>query len=260
MARALRALTQPVDVLACVPSSVFRTCRESEFRASFPPPRGARTHRDAGARQLLPARMLTGRYPVGEADGLPPYLTSQGQTRAADAAERIRLVDGSITEYLRTRPSRSVDGFALSNIAEWLDDWRARCPVRRGRPHGQTRARASSSEISSDGRRFPERWRHVLIEWPQVWRRADSARPQHGPAARGRVRGGERRRMTIAIAPSRPLVRRATPDDNAALIELAAACPMDGDVGAAHRPRPRFLCAQSPSRRAMGRWHRGRRG
>ena len=37
--------------------------------------------------------------------------------------------------------------------------------------------------------------------------------------------------MTAALALARPLVRRATPNDNEALIELAAACPMEGDLG-----------------------------
>jgi S-adenosylmethionine-diacylglycerol 3-amino-3-carboxypropyl transferase len=65
--------------------------------------------------------MLSGRYPVAEPEGVPPYLTRQGVARAADAAEKLSLVDGSLTEYLRSCPPQSVDGFALSNIAEWLD-------------------------------------------------------------------------------------------------------------------------------------------
>lgn len=36
--------------------------------------------------------------------------------------------------------------------------------------------------------------------------------------------------MTAALAPARGLVRLATSEDNAALIELAAACPMEGDL------------------------------
>jgi GNAT superfamily N-acetyltransferase len=36
--------------------------------------------------------------------------------------------------------------------------------------------------------------------------------------------------MTATLAPLCALVRRATSDDNAALIELAAACPMEGDL------------------------------
>ena len=36
--------------------------------------------------------------------------------------------------------------------------------------------------------------------------------------------------MTATLASARGLVRLATPEDNSALIELAAACPMEGDV------------------------------
>ena len=77
---------------------------------------------------VIPARsnyflheMLTGRYPVREPDGLPAYLTRASVAHAADAAERLTLVDGSMTAYLRTCADRSIDGFALSNICEWLD-------------------------------------------------------------------------------------------------------------------------------------------
>jgi S-adenosylmethionine-diacylglycerol 3-amino-3-carboxypropyl transferase len=34
----------------------------------------------------------------------------------------LRLVDGGITDYLRTLPDASVNAFALSNVCEWLDD------------------------------------------------------------------------------------------------------------------------------------------
>jgi S-adenosylmethionine-diacylglycerol 3-amino-3-carboxypropyl transferase len=65
--------------------------------------------------------MLTGVYPVHEPNGLPPYLTSRGVSRARDADRKLSLVDGSLTEYLRSCPPRSIQGFALSNVAEWLD-------------------------------------------------------------------------------------------------------------------------------------------
>lgn len=54
--------------------------------------------------------MLTGRYP---AHSRPPYLSGTG-------TGRLTLVDGTFTGYLRTQPDRSVSGFALSNICEWL--------------------------------------------------------------------------------------------------------------------------------------------
>ena len=61
---------------------------------------------------------LTGWYPPGGAR--PPYLTADGATSLAVVAERLTLVDGSYTAFLRTQPDASVTGFALSNICEWL--------------------------------------------------------------------------------------------------------------------------------------------
>ncbi|HJR65512.1 MAG TPA: DUF3419 family protein [Gemmatimonadaceae bacterium] len=66
--------------------------------------------------------MLTGRYPVREQSGVPPYLSLTGGARAANAGRTLSLVDGSMTEYLRSCRPRSIDGFALSNIGEWLDE------------------------------------------------------------------------------------------------------------------------------------------
>lgn len=65
-------------------------------------------------------QMLAGRYPVDERDGVPPYLSDRGAAVVASARERLQLVDGAMTEYLRTRPARSVHAFALSNICEWM--------------------------------------------------------------------------------------------------------------------------------------------
>ena len=65
--------------------------------------------------------MLTGSYPHGEPDGLPPYLQTTGAATAGGALDRLTLVDGSYLAYLRTCPTGSVDAFTLSNICEWLD-------------------------------------------------------------------------------------------------------------------------------------------
>ena len=68
--------------------------------------------------------MLTGRYPAGEPDGVPPYLAPAGvariAARLAAPGAALTLVDGSYTAYLRTLPDRSVHAFALSNVCEWL--------------------------------------------------------------------------------------------------------------------------------------------
>jgi S-adenosylmethionine-diacylglycerol 3-amino-3-carboxypropyl transferase len=65
-------------------------------------------------------QMLTGSYPQGVPGGLPPYLDPDSGPALAGAEARLTLVDGSFGEYLRTRDDASLDGFALSNICEWL--------------------------------------------------------------------------------------------------------------------------------------------
>lgn len=55
--------------------------------------------------------ILTGRYPAGSC---PPYLAGPVKP------DGFTIVDGTFTEFLRTRPAGSIAGFALSNICEWL--------------------------------------------------------------------------------------------------------------------------------------------
>ena len=109
--------------------------------------------------------MLTGRYPVREPSGVPPYLSPRGMTRAADARQMLCLVDGSMTEYLRSCEPRSIDGFALSNIGEWLDQ------------HGLDALFAEVARTARPGARVvfrnfvgwtdvPERWHNVIVERP----------------------------------------------------------------------------------------------
>ena len=153
----------------------FSRAYHPAFFAHIDNPSFARHFRLLAERALteLPARdnyflheMLTGRYPVAEADGVPPYLTSQGGARVANAPETLRLVDGSVTEFLRTCPAGSVDGFALSNIAEWLDEGGRDAlfgeVARTARPGARIVFRnfVGWTEV-------PERWRHVLVEWPR---------------------------------------------------------------------------------------------
>ncbi|WP_155370995.1 DUF3419 family protein [Catellatospora vulcania] len=68
------------------------------------------TDLDIGGNYFL-HHLLTGAYPAG---CRPRYLD------AAVPVDRLSLVDGTFTGYLRTRPDRSMAGFALSNICEWL--------------------------------------------------------------------------------------------------------------------------------------------
>jgi len=67
-------------------------------------------------------QMLAGQYPVEHPNGVPPYLGEHAFERDVRRGRVLRLVDGGITDYLRTLPDASVNAFALSNVCEWLDD------------------------------------------------------------------------------------------------------------------------------------------
>ncbi len=64
--------------------------------------------------------MLTASYPLDVPGGLPPYLDPTGAAAVTSALDRLVLVDGAYTAYLRTLPDASVHGFSLSNILEWF--------------------------------------------------------------------------------------------------------------------------------------------
>jgi S-adenosylmethionine-diacylglycerol 3-amino-3-carboxypropyl transferase len=67
-------------------------------------------------------KMFSGYYAVEHPDGVPPYLGAAGFSAIAHGAGSLLLVDGSVTDHLRTLPARSVNAFALSNVCEWLDE------------------------------------------------------------------------------------------------------------------------------------------
>jgi S-adenosylmethionine-diacylglycerol 3-amino-3-carboxypropyl transferase len=109
--------------------------------------------------------MLTGRYPVSEMNGAPPYLTARGLARTAGGAHGLSLVDGSLTAYLRSCEPRSIDGFALSNICEWLDasgiDALFAEIARTARPGARVIFRNFVGWTD-----VPERWRAAIAERP----------------------------------------------------------------------------------------------
>ncbi len=65
--------------------------------------------------------MLRGCYPVAFPGGVPPYLDRTTHAVTREGLNRLELIDGSYSEFLATCDDDSVDGFALSNICEWLD-------------------------------------------------------------------------------------------------------------------------------------------
>jgi S-adenosylmethionine-diacylglycerol 3-amino-3-carboxypropyl transferase len=107
----------------------FRSTYPAEFFAQVESPSFALHFRRLAEHALteLPVasnyflhQMLTGHYPVEAEDGVPPYLSARGAAAVAGARERLTLVDGGMTTYLRRCPPRSVHGFALSNVCEWM--------------------------------------------------------------------------------------------------------------------------------------------
>ena len=66
--------------------------------------------------------MLRGTYRTAIVGGVPPYLDRAAHSATRERLENLELVDGGYGEYLVTCDDDSVDGFALSNICEWLDE------------------------------------------------------------------------------------------------------------------------------------------
>jgi S-adenosylmethionine-diacylglycerol 3-amino-3-carboxypropyl transferase len=107
--------------------------------------------------------MLTGEYSLNDSNGVPPYLSEPGSRAVARSRDALTLVDGSVTEYLRSLPNRSVSGFALSNICEWLtpaaiDELFAQV-VRTAQPNARLVFRnfVGWTEV-------PDRWRVAIVE------------------------------------------------------------------------------------------------
>ena len=103
--------------------------------------------------------MLTGSYPHDVAGGVPAYLAGG----AADRMAGLRLVDGGYVDYLQTCADASIDGFALSNICEWLE------PAQVDELMGQI-VRTAAPGARLVFRNFvgwtevPARWQDVIVE------------------------------------------------------------------------------------------------
>ena len=67
--------------------------------------------------------MLTGHYPVTRDGGVPPYLDPAWDPTLEEIAGALTIVDGRYEDHLSSCMTSSVDGFALSNICEWMDDF-----------------------------------------------------------------------------------------------------------------------------------------
>jgi S-adenosylmethionine-diacylglycerol 3-amino-3-carboxypropyl transferase len=178
-------------------------------------------------------QMLTDFYPEGVPGGLPPYLDQEYFAALGGAAARLTMVDGSYGDYLKTCAGRSLDGFALSNICEWLTaeqtDELLTEIVRTARPGARLVLRNFVGWTD-----LPAKWAGVIV--------ADTAA---GERLIAQDRSAVQRRFVIAEVNASgrmtATARAATPDDNGALLALTAACPMEGDVGLCLHRSPDFF-------------------
>src|SRR5215207_5899939 len=215
MARAVRAALQPARAAQHLPGGVLCARGEPELRVALPPPRRARAHRAAGLQQLLPPpdahRPLSGRR-AGRRAALPERggrVARRRRARPARAGGRRHDVLSAheatwIGERLRTVQHLRVDvaGRGGRVVPRSAADRRARRSA--GVPQLRRLDGAARVVRAHRSRRGRER---------AVERR----RSQRGAAPGGGMPGGGRMSATLAA-------------DNDALVQLAGACPMRGDL------------------------------
>jgi S-adenosylmethionine-diacylglycerol 3-amino-3-carboxypropyl transferase len=110
--------------------------------------------------------MMRGTYAVGVEGGVPPYLDPANADAVAATGSRMRIVDGTFLDHLRSVDDETVAGFSLSNICEWLttdqiDELFAEI-VRTARPGARLCFRNFLGWTD-----VPDRWRDRLVEDPQ---------------------------------------------------------------------------------------------
>ena len=105
------------------------------------------------------------RYARAGDDGLPPYLQRGSYETVRARANRITLRQQSMTEFLRTQPSASVDCVVLLDAQDWMSDadladlWRE--ITRTARPDARVIFRTAADERLLPGR-VPA---HLLAAW-----------------------------------------------------------------------------------------------
>lgn len=65
---------------------------------------------------------FTGAYAPGDAGPLPPYLRSANFAAMAARADRVRLVNRSLTDRLADEPAQSLDAYVLLDAQDWMTD------------------------------------------------------------------------------------------------------------------------------------------
>src|SRR5262249_27737366 len=185
--------------------------------------------------------MLTGRYPAEVPGGRPPYLAADGLDLARGRTERLTLIDGTLTEYLRRCGDRSIDGFSLSNICEWMT---------------QSEIDQLFGEIQRTAAPGARLCFRNFVGWTDVpaWFSRITEDRELGPALIREDRSLVQSRLAVCTIaqperrwrantePFHPFsVREATASDNASLVALTSACPMDGDIGLCVDRAPDFF-------------------
>lgn len=161
----------------------------------------------------------------GDSD-LPPYLAPEGIEQLHAGAGQLEIVDGAYTSYLRECPSSSINGFVISNIAEWLSSAEIGCLfeqiIRTAAPGARLCMRnfVGWTEVPENFRDRVREDRALGTALMQTDRSLVQRRfsPCH-------ILAGTDDEDTVL-----PAVREARPDDDRSLRQLAAACPMRGDV------------------------------
>jgi S-adenosylmethionine-diacylglycerol 3-amino-3-carboxypropyl transferase len=181
-------------------------------------------------------QMLTGSY---SETASPPYLTDAGAARLRERRPLLTVVDGSFTAFLRGCGRASLDGFALSNIGEWLS-----APEREDLFGEIARTAAPGAMVCFRNfvgfTQVPAAWRHALVEdraAGEALIRRDRSLVQYRFVPCRIVTAG--RGSVEHPRPAR--ARDAEPRDNPALVALAEACPMDGEIGLCVSRAPDFF-------------------
>lgn len=96
------------------------------------------------------------RYPTSADAALPPYLLEENFEALRSRADRVTVRHGSMTQFLRESPPRSVDAYVLLDAQDWMNDadltalWTE--ILRTARPGGRVIFRTAADERLLPGR------------------------------------------------------------------------------------------------------------
>jgi S-adenosylmethionine-diacylglycerol 3-amino-3-carboxypropyl transferase len=121
-------------------------------------------------------------YSDRAAGPLPPYLKEAHFETIRARADRVEVLNRSFTEYLKSRPDRSLDRYVLLDAQDWMTDqqlndlWRE--ITRTARPGGRVVFRTAAEPSLLPGRVRDEvlsQWRYETEQSRDLTRRDRSA-------------------------------------------------------------------------------------